>query len=198
MDIGATICRPRKPDCVTLSRCGADCAAALTATPEAYPRRAVEKPRPKRSAPPSTPSGPRRVPRPPPAAQGLLASTMELPGGAWRRARRRRWRQRARRSRRAGGSSRAGGARLHPFRAAAARFSPADARFVASARRGNALDRAGGDRRTAGFSALMRKAVRDSGAARRRGRQNAFWCASPRNTVRNTILRSSHSDQLST
>ena len=83
MDIGATICRPRNPDC---ARCPLvqDCAAFRTAAPEAYPRRAAAKVKPAgegavffaRRA-----DGAFLARRRPP--QGLLASTVELPGTPW-------------------------------------------------------------------------------------------------------------------
>jgi len=82
MDLGATICRPRSPDCPAcpLSR---DCAARASGAPEAYP-----EPKPKRARP-------RRhgialwverdgalwlVRRPP---SGLLGGMAALPGGRW-------------------------------------------------------------------------------------------------------------------
>ena len=47
MDIGATICRPRNPDCPScpLAR---DCGAFRTGSPEAYPRRVGAKAKPRR------------------------------------------------------------------------------------------------------------------------------------------------------
>jgi A/G-specific adenine glycosylase len=45
MDLGATICRPRKPDCATCPLAG-DCIAYSTGTPEAFPA-----PKPKRERP---------------------------------------------------------------------------------------------------------------------------------------------------
>ena len=47
MDLGATICTPRSPDC---GRCplASGCAARATGEPQAYPRKAARAPRPKR------------------------------------------------------------------------------------------------------------------------------------------------------
>jgi A/G-specific adenine glycosylase len=47
MDLGATICTPRSPDC---GRCPLSprCAARATGDPQAYPRKAAKAPRPKR------------------------------------------------------------------------------------------------------------------------------------------------------
>jgi len=47
MDLGATICTPRRPACALCPLLG-DCAAAALATPEAFPRKAAKKPRPLR------------------------------------------------------------------------------------------------------------------------------------------------------
>ena len=83
MDIGATICRPRNPDCAHCPLVH-DCAAFRTAAPEAYPRRARAKVKPclegavffaRRS------DGAFLARRRPP--RGLLASTVELPGTPW-------------------------------------------------------------------------------------------------------------------
>jgi A/G-specific adenine glycosylase len=83
MDIGATICRPRNPDCGACPL-AQDCAARRTGAPEAYPRRAAAKIKPHREgavffARRSDNSflARRRPPR------GLLASTVELPGTPW-------------------------------------------------------------------------------------------------------------------
>jgi A/G-specific adenine glycosylase len=83
MDIGATLCRPRNPDC---SSCplAEDCAAFRAGAPEAYPRRVELKARPRRQGAvffARRSDGAflaRRRPR-----NGLLASTMELPGTPW-------------------------------------------------------------------------------------------------------------------
>jgi A/G-specific adenine glycosylase len=83
MDIGATICRPRAPDCPScpLAR---DCAALKTGEPGAYPRRAVAKAKPRREGAvyfARRSDGAFLARRRP--ARGLLASTVELPGTAW-------------------------------------------------------------------------------------------------------------------
>jgi A/G-specific adenine glycosylase len=83
MDLGATICTPRNPEC---GRCPlkADCAAAGSGAPEAYPRKALKPPKPLRRGVAffaRSPDG--RVllrTRPP---RGLLGGTVELPGSAW-------------------------------------------------------------------------------------------------------------------
>ena len=84
MDLGATICRPRNPDCGNCPVLGR-CLAARSGAPEAYPGRPEKKHRPEKVGaaffavrPNGTFLARRRPPR------GLLASTMELPGGAWR------------------------------------------------------------------------------------------------------------------
>ena len=83
MDIGATICRPRNPDCppCPLAR---DCAAFRTGNPEAYPRRAAAKAKPRREGAvffARRADGAFLARRRP--AHGLLASTVELPGTPW-------------------------------------------------------------------------------------------------------------------
>ena len=83
MDIGATICRPRNPDCRACPL-SADCAAMQSGAPEAYPRRAAAKPRPRRKGAvffASRSDGAFLARRRPP--HGLLASTVELPGSSW-------------------------------------------------------------------------------------------------------------------
>ncbi len=83
MDIGATICRPRHPDCPACPL-RATCAAARTGEPEAYPRRASVKARPTRLGAAffaQRSDGAILARRRPPA--GLLGATLELPGGAW-------------------------------------------------------------------------------------------------------------------
>jgi A/G-specific adenine glycosylase len=84
MDIGAAICRPKRPDC---GRCPVSdlCLAALSGAPEAYPGRPEKKQRPEKVGAAFyavRPNGAFLARRRPP--RGLLASTMELPGGAWR------------------------------------------------------------------------------------------------------------------
>jgi len=83
MDIGATICRPRNPDC---SACPLreGCAARRAGEAEAYPRRAIAKPKPIRLGAAffaRRADGAILARRRPP--RGLLASTLELPGGPW-------------------------------------------------------------------------------------------------------------------
>jgi A/G-specific adenine glycosylase len=83
MDIGATICRPRNPDCPScpLAR---DCGAFRTGSPEAYPRRVGAKAKPRREGAvffARRSDGAFLARRRP--AHGLLASTVELPGTPW-------------------------------------------------------------------------------------------------------------------
>jgi len=83
MDIGATICRPRNPDCPACPLSEA-CAALRSGAPEAYPRRAAAKPRPRRKGAvffAHRADGAFLARRRPP--RGLLASTVELPGAPW-------------------------------------------------------------------------------------------------------------------
>ena len=83
MDVGATVCRPLNPDC---ARCPLrpDCAAFASGAPEAYPRRATRKPKPRREGAvffAYRKDGAFLARRRPP--RGLLASTVELPGTPW-------------------------------------------------------------------------------------------------------------------
>jgi A/G-specific adenine glycosylase len=83
MDIGATICRPRTPDCASCPL-AQDCAAFRTGTPEAYPRRGPAKAKPRRAGAvffARRSDGAFLARRRPP--HGLLASTIELPGTPW-------------------------------------------------------------------------------------------------------------------
>jgi A/G-specific adenine glycosylase len=83
MDIGATLCRPRNPDCGSCPL-AQDCAAFRAGVPEAYPRRAEAKPRPRRQGAVffvRRSDGAFLARRRPP--HGLLASTIELPGTPW-------------------------------------------------------------------------------------------------------------------
>jgi A/G-specific adenine glycosylase len=83
MDIGATLCRPRKPDCGACPL-APDCAALQAGVPEAYPRRAKAKARPSRQGAvffARRSDGAFLARRRPP--RGLLASTIELPGTPW-------------------------------------------------------------------------------------------------------------------
>ena len=84
MDVGATICRPRAPACLACPL-RADCAAAASGEPEAYPARPEKKPRPEKVGAAffaARPNGAFLARRRPP--KGLLGGTMELPGGPWR------------------------------------------------------------------------------------------------------------------
>jgi A/G-specific adenine glycosylase len=83
MDIGATLCRPRYPACGSCPL-AQDCAAFCAGTPEAYPKRAEKKERPRRQGVvffAHRPDGAFLARRRPP--RGLLASTVELPGTPW-------------------------------------------------------------------------------------------------------------------
>jgi A/G-specific adenine glycosylase len=83
MDVGATICRPRNPDCPACPL-REDCAAFLAGSPEAYPRRTAAKAKPWRKGAvffASRSGGAFLARRRPP--RGLLASTVELPGTSW-------------------------------------------------------------------------------------------------------------------
>ena len=120
MDIGATLCRPRNPDCGSCPL-AEDCAAFRAGAPEAYPRRARAKARPRRQGAvffARRSDGAFLARRRPP--HGLLASTVELPGTPWTSegpddgVRRRGSGRRPLAA--AAGRSRAG---LHPFRAEA-------------------------------------------------------------------------------
>jgi A/G-specific adenine glycosylase len=83
MDIGATLCRPRNPDCGACAL-APDCAAFQAGLPEAYPRRVKAKARPSRQGAvffARRSDGAFLARRRPP--RGLLASTIELPGTPW-------------------------------------------------------------------------------------------------------------------
>ena len=83
MDIGATICRPRNPDCPSCPL-RSDCGAFRTGSPEAYPPRAGAKAKPRREGAvffARRADGAFLARRRP--AHGLLASTVELPGTPW-------------------------------------------------------------------------------------------------------------------
>ncbi len=83
MDIGATICRPRNPQCAACPL-GEDCAARRSGVPEAFPRRPAGKSKPSRAGAAffaHRTDGAFLARRRPPL--GLLASTVELPGTAW-------------------------------------------------------------------------------------------------------------------
>ena len=84
MDLGATICRPRSPACLTCPL-RENCRAAASGEPERFPARALRKPRPEKvgaaffAARADGAFLARRRPE-----RGLLGGTMELPGGDWR------------------------------------------------------------------------------------------------------------------
>jgi len=83
MDIGATICRPRNPDCPSCPL-RPDCGAFRTGSPAAYPPRAGAKAKPRREGAvffARRADGAFLARRRP--AHGLLASTVELPGTPW-------------------------------------------------------------------------------------------------------------------
>ena len=83
MDLGATICRPLKPDCASCPLI-AGCAAWRSGAPERFPRRAPKKARPQRLGAAffaQRADGAFLARRRP--ARGLLASTLELPGSDW-------------------------------------------------------------------------------------------------------------------
>ncbi|MBV8105527.1 MAG: A/G-specific adenine glycosylase [Hyphomicrobiales bacterium] len=83
MDIGATICRPRTPDCPACPLSEV-CAAVWSGVPEAYPGRAAAKVRSLRKGAvffAHRADGAFLARRRPP--RGLLASTVELPGTPW-------------------------------------------------------------------------------------------------------------------
>jgi len=83
MDIGATICRPRNPDCPSCPL-RPDCAALRAGRPDAYPRRATSRVKRRREGVAFFAhrcDGAFLARRRP--ARGLLASTVELPGTLW-------------------------------------------------------------------------------------------------------------------
>ena len=83
MDIGATICRPRAPDCATCPL-SPDCLAFRSGAPETFPRKTAAKARPRRTGAvffAHREDGAFLARRRPP--RGLLASTVELPGTPW-------------------------------------------------------------------------------------------------------------------
>jgi A/G-specific adenine glycosylase len=85
MDIGATICRPRNPEC-RVCPLSLDCAALQSGAPDGYPRKGAVKPKPRRSGAvffAQRTDGRFLARRRPP--KGLLASTVELPGTLWTR-----------------------------------------------------------------------------------------------------------------
>lgn len=83
MDIGATICTPRNPDCCACPMQG-DCAAFASGDPGVYPRRAIRKARPHRKGAAffaQAADGSILLRTRPPS--GLLGGTLELPGTPW-------------------------------------------------------------------------------------------------------------------
>jgi len=82
MDLGATICRPRAPDCPACPLI-ADCAARASGMPEAFPAPKVKKVRPRRHgiAEWIERDGAVWLVRRPPS--GLLGGMPALPGGQW-------------------------------------------------------------------------------------------------------------------
>jgi A/G-specific adenine glycosylase len=83
MDLGATICRPLRPDCAACPL-QKGCAALRSGAPEAFPRRLARKARPHRLGAAffaQRDDGAFLARRRPP--HGLLASTLELPGTRW-------------------------------------------------------------------------------------------------------------------
>jgi len=85
MDLGATVCRPRGPDCSACPIADA-CAARTAGEPEDYPRRAAKAARPKRRgvAFVALAAGQAGLLRRPP--RGLLGGMLGLPGTPWREA----------------------------------------------------------------------------------------------------------------
>jgi A/G-specific adenine glycosylase len=83
MDLGATICTPRSPNC-SLCPLAEDCVAFNTDDPETYPRKSIKAPRPLRKGAAfflRRPDGAILMRTRP--AKGLLGGTVELPGTAW-------------------------------------------------------------------------------------------------------------------
>jgi A/G-specific adenine glycosylase len=83
MDIGATICTPRNPDCPACPMRSA-CAAHASSDPQAYPRKAPRKARPHRKgAAFFAQAADGRILARTRAPEGLLGGTLELPGTLW-------------------------------------------------------------------------------------------------------------------
>jgi A/G-specific adenine glycosylase len=83
MDLGATICTPRSPDCPACP-IKDDCAARAGGDPQAFPRQAPKTPRPLRKGAAffaRAPNG--SVLMRTRAPNGLLGGTVELPGAGW-------------------------------------------------------------------------------------------------------------------
>lgn len=83
MDLGATVCTPKRPKC-PVCPLKADCAAAATGRPEDFPARAARRERPKRQATVFwvEQQGRVLVRRRPPS--GLLGGMLELPSTDWK------------------------------------------------------------------------------------------------------------------
>ncbi len=91
MDLGAVLCRPRRPSC-SLCPWAESCAAHRAGDPETYPRRAAKRARPQRFGAafillaPGIGAGGKSVPslalrrRP---EKGLLGGMMDVPGSEW-------------------------------------------------------------------------------------------------------------------
>ena len=83
MDLGATICTPRKPSCM-ICPLQADCGAAKTGNPEIYPFKSPKKIKPKRvGAAFVAVNGKREILLRKRADSGLLAGMSEAPTSAW-------------------------------------------------------------------------------------------------------------------
>ena len=82
MDLGATICRPRKPLCA-ICPLSADCVAFASGEPEAYPQRRQRDARPQRFGTASWTERDGRVWLVRRPARGLLGGMAALPGGNW-------------------------------------------------------------------------------------------------------------------
>jgi A/G-specific adenine glycosylase len=83
MDLGATICTPRKPSCM-ICPLQKDCRASKTGNPEVYPFKSPKKAKPKRVGAAYVAVGPeRKVLLRKRADSGLLAGMSEAPTSAW-------------------------------------------------------------------------------------------------------------------
>jgi A/G-specific adenine glycosylase len=83
MDLGATICTPRKPSCMICPLRG-HCGAAKTGNPEIYPFKSPKKTKPKRAGAAFVAIGPgREILLRKRADSGLLAGMSEAPSSAW-------------------------------------------------------------------------------------------------------------------
>jgi len=83
MDLGAMVCRPRQPNCRSCPL-RSDCAAFASGEPEAFPKRTANPRRPLRKGVAFfTRAQDGRILMRTRPASGLLAGTVELPGGQW-------------------------------------------------------------------------------------------------------------------